>query len=122
MFQRSSSVAIVLGPEARRAWEKAGSQQIYFGQRIVAARLKTLDPNGRPMNIVLASTYAPDSSRAIGEHEEFEADKQRLYDSIKGTRSWWRARMPTRRSGFAESTNWKAQSRIEFLGYMAFHM
>jgi hypothetical protein len=62
---------------------KAGRQQIFIGHRIVAARLQALNPKGRPLTIVLASTYAPDSSRAIGEHEEFEVDKQRLYDSVK---------------------------------------
>ena len=35
----AQGVAIVLGPEARQAWEKAGSQQICIGHRIVAARL-----------------------------------------------------------------------------------
>ena len=79
----AQGVAIVLGPEVRQAWKKAGSQQIFIGHRIVAARLQTLDPKGRPLTIVLASTYAPDSSRAIGEHEEFEVDRQRLYDSVK---------------------------------------
>ena len=79
----AQGVAIILGPEARQAWEKAGSQKIFIGHRIVAARLQTLDPKGRPLTIVLASTYAPDSSRAIGEHEEFEVDRQRLYDSVK---------------------------------------
>ena len=72
----AQGVAIVLGPDARIAWEKAGSQQLYFGTRIVATRLKLIDATNRSLDIFLVSAYAPDSSRPVGEHEEFEMHKQ----------------------------------------------
>ena len=79
----AQGVAIVLGPDARIAWEKAGSQQLYFGTRIVATRLKLIDATNRSLVIYLVSAYAPDSSRPVGEHEEFEMHKQCCYNSVK---------------------------------------
>ena len=78
----AQGVAIVLSPEARHAWEEAGSQQLYFGTRIVATRLKIYDARKRPLTIFLVSAYAPDSSRPPEEHEEFEVQKQRCYESL----------------------------------------
>ena len=75
---RAQGVAIVLGPEAKIAWEQAGCQRLYFGTRIVATRLKLLDATNRSLDIFLVSSYAPDSSRPSGEHEEFEMHKQWL--------------------------------------------
>ena len=67
----AQGVAIVLGPEAKIAWEQAGCQRLYFGTRIVATRLKLVDATNRSLDIFLVSSYAPDSSRPNGEHEEF---------------------------------------------------
>jgi hypothetical protein len=39
----AQGAAIVLSPEARNAWEEAGSQQLCFGTRIIAKRLKVYD-------------------------------------------------------------------------------
>jgi len=79
----AQGVAIVLGPEAKIAWEQAGCQRLYFGTRIVATRLKLLDATNRSLDIFLVSSYAPDSSRPSGEHEEFEMHKQCCYNSVK---------------------------------------
>ena len=38
----SLGVAIVLAPAARAAWEKAGSQQLYFGPRIIVTHAPTI--------------------------------------------------------------------------------
>ena len=37
----------------------------------------------RPLTIFLMSAYAPDSGRPLEEHEEFEMQKQRCYESVK---------------------------------------
>jgi len=79
----AQGVAIVLGPEAKIAWEQAGCQRLYFGTRIVATRLKLVDATNRSLDIFLVSSYAPDSSRPNGEHEEFEMHKQCCYNSVK---------------------------------------
>ena len=76
-------VAIVLGPEARRAWIKGGCQILYFGTRIVATRLCLEDSLRRPLIIFLVSAYAPDSSRPREEHEDFEVQKQKCYQSVR---------------------------------------
>ena len=76
----AQGVAIVLGPEAKIAWEQAGCQRLYFGTRIVATRLKLVDATNRSLDIFLVSSYAPDSSRPNGEHEEFEMHKQCCYN------------------------------------------
>ena len=55
----SLGVAIVLGPHARKCWEKAGCQQLYYGERILATRLKIEDARGKPMTMFLVSAYAP---------------------------------------------------------------
>ena len=80
----AQGVAVVLGPEARKAWEKAGCLRSDFGSRIVAVRLEIAqsERKRRPVRIVLVSAYAPDSGRPAEEHVDFETQKQRLYDSI----------------------------------------
>ena len=55
----AQGVAIVLGPEAKIAWEQAGCQRLYFGTRIVATRLKLVDATNRSLIIFLVSSYAP---------------------------------------------------------------
>jgi len=77
-------LAVVLGPEARKAWEKAGCQRPDFGSRIVAVRLEIAQSGRkrRSIMIVLVSAYAPDSGRPTEEHVDYEMQKQRLYDSI----------------------------------------
>ena len=60
----SQGVAIALGPEARKAWERAGSLRITFGPRILATRLTIMDQRRRPVSFFLASAYAPDTSQS----------------------------------------------------------
>ena len=59
----SQGVAIALGPEARKAWERADSLRITFGSQILATRLTIMDQQRRPVRLFLASAYAPDTSR-----------------------------------------------------------
>jgi len=81
----AQGVAVVLGPEARKAWEKAGCVRFDFGSRIVAVRLEIAqsDRKRRPVTIFLVSSYASDSSRPAEEHVEFEMQRQRLYDTVR---------------------------------------
>ena len=79
----AQGVAIVLGPEARLAWEKNGCQRLHFGTRIVATRLQIYNGLNRPLTIFLMSAYAPDSGRPFEEHEEFEIQKQLCYEAVK---------------------------------------
>jgi hypothetical protein len=89
----AQGVAVVLGPEARKAWEKAGCLRSDFGSRIVAVRLEIAqsDRQCRPVILVLVSAYAPDSGRPAEEHVEFEMQRQRLYDTVRQFEVMWRA-------------------------------
>ena len=57
-------VAIALGSEARKAWERAGSLRITFGPRILATRLTIMDQRRCPVILFLVSAYAPDTSQS----------------------------------------------------------
>ena len=60
----SLGVAIVLNQDARKAWEAAGSQRLYFGIRILAIRLKiNSDDKRKSTTIFLVSAYAPTPSK-----------------------------------------------------------
>ena len=77
----SQGVAIVLSPDARKAWERAGSLRMTFGERILATRLIVLDSQKRPLTIFLVSAYAPDSSRPVEEHEAYANNLQRCFQA-----------------------------------------
>ena len=74
----SLGVAIALGPEARKAWERAGSLRLTFGPRILATRLTTVDQHRRPVSLFLVSAYAPDTSQSPeerGKNPQFREKK-----------------------------------------------
>lgn len=77
----SQGVAIALSPDARKAWERAGSQRLTFGDRILATRLIVLDSQKRSLTIFLVSAYAPDSGRPVDEREAYAADLQRCFQA-----------------------------------------
>jgi exonuclease III len=79
----SLGVAIALNREATKAWETAGSNVYYFGLRIIAVRLETLDIHGRICTIFLASAYAPTGSAPAGEREKYFEDLQECTDACK---------------------------------------
>ena len=60
----SKGVAIALGPEVRKAWERAGSLRITLGPRILATGLTIMDQHKRPVSLFLVSAYAPDTSQS----------------------------------------------------------
>ena len=55
----------------------AGSRVLRFGTRIIATRLKLLDPARNPLTIYLVSAYAPDSSHKPEVLAAYEADMAR---------------------------------------------
>ena len=55
----SQGVAIALGPEARKARERAGSLRITSGPQILAARITIMDQNKRQVSFFLVSVYDP---------------------------------------------------------------
>ena len=58
----SQGVGILLSPEAKVAWEKAGCDTFTFGDRILAVRLLLRDEKGRTAYTWIISAYAPVSS------------------------------------------------------------
>jgi hypothetical protein len=72
----SLGVAIVIARRARRAWEKAGSQALYFGLRIIATRLHLEDGKGRPVAVYLVSAYAPIGAAPRAEREVYNSQLQ----------------------------------------------
>jgi exonuclease III len=77
----SLGVAIALGRDARQAWEKAGSQVLFYGPRIIATRLELQDTYGKTFNIFLASAYAPPGNAPRDERAQFASDLQRCIDA-----------------------------------------
>ena len=60
----SQGVAAALGPEARKARERAGSLRLTSGSRILATRLTIMDQHKSPVSLFLVSAYAPDTSQS----------------------------------------------------------
>jgi hypothetical protein len=73
----SLGVAIALNRDAHQAWEKAGSQVLHYGPRIIATRLELQDTYDKPFNIFIASAYAPTSNATADERTQFANDLQR---------------------------------------------
>ena len=74
----SQGVAIALGPEARKAWERTGSLRLAFGPRILATRLTIMDQHKLPVSLFLVSAHAPDTSRSPeerGKNPQFREKK-----------------------------------------------
>ena len=67
----SGGVGFVLSPDARKAWEAAGSKVMYFGERIVAINLRLMDMDGRDVDVMLVSAYAPIGASLVAEREKF---------------------------------------------------
>jgi hypothetical protein len=79
----SLGVSIVLSKSAQTAWEKAGSQTMYFGLRIIAVRLKIEPLKGKVVDIFLVSAYAPDSGKSQIEKDSYLAQLQTCIDTCK---------------------------------------
>ena len=75
----SQGVGILLSPEAKVAWEKAGCDTFTFGARILAVRLLMRDEKGRVAYTWIISAYAPVSSMT-DEIEEYLGHMQECID------------------------------------------
>ena len=53
----SLGVAIVITRHSKQAWEQADSQQLYFGNRIIATRFHMVGANGKTIKLFLVSAY-----------------------------------------------------------------
>ena len=78
----SQGVAVLLSPEAKVAWEKAGGEISRFGDRILAVRLQTKDGAGRKRIVYLVSAYAPVSSDTAG-RAKFKKHLQECLDECR---------------------------------------
>ena len=75
----SGGVAIILSPDAVRAWIKAGSCVLHFGtNRILAIKLEMEDITCKPVTVMLASSYAPVSAAKENDRLAFAVDMEHL--------------------------------------------
>ena len=80
----SGGVGFVLSPEARKAWEAAGSKVMHFGERIVAIKLRITDMNGQRLDVMMVSAYAPVGASPVEEREAFLAELGECEDACGG--------------------------------------
>ena len=64
-------VAIVLDTDAQHAFEQAGSWKKAYGNRILAAHLRTKDAKDKPLRLFVVVGYAPTFQHTQEEREEF---------------------------------------------------
>ena len=76
-------MAIVLGPEATRAWELAGSRVFRFGTRIITTRLKLLDSTRNPLTIFLV-IWGNDTSASLGVSSRDDDPREAGRDRVLG--------------------------------------
>ena len=79
----SLGVAILLSPSAQKAWEKAGSQVLHYGRRVIATRLSLSDNEGREVVVFLVSAYAPIGAAASEERAEYAQHLQACINECK---------------------------------------
>jgi hypothetical protein len=79
----SLGVAILLSPSAQKAWEKAGSQVLHYGRRIIATRLSLTDNEEREVVVFLVSAYAPIGAAAPEERAEYAQHLQACINECK---------------------------------------
>ena len=79
----SLGVVIVITRHSKQAWEQAGSQQLYFGNRIIATRFHMDGANGKTIKLFLVSAYAPIGSSKPDVHAIYSDQLQRCIDSCK---------------------------------------
>jgi len=84
----SGGVGFVLSPNARLAWEAAGSKVMYYGERIVAIKLKIPDASGREVDVMMASAYAPIGASPVEERETFLAELAECENACGANEVW----------------------------------
>ena len=66
-----SGVALVLSPQATKAWGRLGQPITRFGPRILSVRLKLVDKHAHQRHITLVSAYAPHWERSQSDRDAF---------------------------------------------------
>ena len=77
----SLGVSIVLSWKARREWEAAGSQVLYFGIRIIVIRLHCKDAKGKVVKLFLVSAYSPIGAAPAAEREDYATQLQLCFNA-----------------------------------------
>ena len=67
----SGGVAIVLSPDAKKAWNSANSQTFHFGDRILAIRMHIPDEKKRLVKIFFVVAYFPIGAASPSMRQEF---------------------------------------------------
>ncbi len=73
----SGGVAIILSPDAVRAWIKAGSCVLHFGNRILAVKLEMEDTTGKSVTVMFATAYSPIGAAQENVRQAFAADMKK---------------------------------------------
>ena len=74
----TQGVAIALGPETRKAWERSGSLRITFDSRILATRFAIVDRHRHPGSLFLVSAYVPGTSQSPAERGKNPQFREKL--------------------------------------------
>ena len=67
----SGGVAIVLSPDAKKAWSSANSQIFHFGDRILAIKMHLPDAKKRMVKILFVAAYFPIGAASTSVRQEF---------------------------------------------------
>ncbi len=76
-------VAIILSPDAVRAWIKAGSCVLHFGNRILAIKLEMEDIKGELVTVMLATSYPPVGNAKEHIRHAFTEDMEHIMEAPK---------------------------------------
>ena len=73
---RGNGVAIVLSPQAQKAWARIGQPINRYGPRILSLRLQLVGRHDHHRHLTLVSAYAPHSGRPQTERDAFQRTKK----------------------------------------------
>ena len=73
---KGNGVALVLSPQATRAWGRMGQPITRHGPRILSVRLKLVDKHAHRRYVTLVSAYAPHSGRSQSDRDAFHLSLQ----------------------------------------------
>ena len=79
----SQGVALVLGTDARKAWEKAERQFHTYGRRVIGTRLQVFDSRAKYTHIFLVGAYASESSWPQAERCAYSEELKRCFDTCE---------------------------------------
>jgi len=77
----SGGVAIILSPEAKKAWISAGSQVLHFGDRTLAVKMDIPDARKRVVKIFFVVAYFPIGAASTQVRQEFYSQFEQCISS-----------------------------------------